>query len=381
MGQEKRRFTDYFDLLEVGKDTTKEDVQKAFITKASIWHPDKAENDEDREYFTKVYQDLQVAYKILSNDNSRRQYIDAQQTTDMEFKNADRDVGYQVSDQFQQEDGKFDANAFKDAFDQTRDDVEAGAWDDLKNKYTKEHTVNDMDYQNLLTQRDVDRDDIKQQQVFSGTGKDFDANTFNRAFDVMKETQPGNGVQLYEGQPQSMFSSGGLEETDNMSGLQFNNGMSFTGQNIDNLVLGQSSNPGLGHLDLEALNTGEVYGVESKMSSDDMMDRINSMQAERDQDANMGKDQYIIEPTEIENLYADLFAPLDVEGLEAPKQLQGQMPVSTDPVTEPKPVISLTRNPTRIKQKIAEKKRISVIDKAKVSVQIKNKSPNQVNLE
>lgn len=363
MDPTKRRFKDFFDLLEVDRDVTKEDVQKAFIKKASVWHPDKAETDEEREYFTKIYQDLQTAYKILSNDNSRKQYIDAQQTTDLEFMHEDRDKGYHETDQFKTETGKFDEAAFKQAFEATRDDAEAKAWQELNDQYAKEGKIKDADYKDIMNQRELENESLKQQQVFTGNGEDFDVNTFNRAFDMMKETQPGTGVQLYEGMPQSMFSSGGLEETDVMSGVKFAGGASFLGGNMDNLVQGQSVNPMVGQLDLEALNTGEDYGKDTKMSATDMQDRIDAMQADRDQLMTMQPAQFIVEPSEIETLYSELFAPADIEGLEAPVALQGK-----DVQAPAAPAVDTTKIRQRIAVKNAEKAEKAVKEKVKVQI-------------
>lgn len=319
MDVEKRRFTDFFDLLEVDRDATKEDVQKAFMLKASVWHPDKAENDKDREHYTKIYQDLQAAYKILSNDNSRKQYIDSQQTTDMEFLRAERDVGYGVTDQFRTDTGKFDKDAFQAAFEQTRDQKEMEALEKLESKYKTNEVVTDGDLQSMIARRDADLLAIKEEteQVFEA-GPDFDSDTFNRAFDFMKERSPGKGVQLYEGDPMAMFSGGGLEECDPMSGINFRNGTDFTGQNMDNMVLGQSINPGASDLDLSSLRTGGQYGQEEKLTNDEIQRRMAQAQADRENLATMDRSQFICEPSEIETLYSDLFRPMEVEGLEAP---------------------------------------------------------------
>lgn len=316
----KRRFTDFFDLLEVDRNASKEAIQKAFMLKASIWHPDKAETDTDREYYTKVYSDLQAAYKILSNDRSRKQYIDAQQTTDLEFKFADRDVGYAQTDQFRTENGQFDKGAFEQAFEQTRDQRELEAFQALSAQYGQyRQPVNDDDLRSLMARRDADLENIKNEteQVFTGTGKNFDADTFNRAFDFMKERSPGKGVQPYEGDPMAMFSGGGLQECDPMSEINFRNGTDFTGQHMDNLVRGQSINPGR-DLDLKSLRTGEKYGLEQKLTNDELQSRMAAIQSDREKLATLDKQQFVVEPTEIEMLYSDLFQPANIEGLEAP---------------------------------------------------------------
>lgn len=328
MDVEKRRFTDFFDLLEVDRDATKEDVQKAFMVKATVWHPDKAENDKDREYYTKIYQDLQTAYKVLSNEHSRKQYMDAQQTTDMEFLRAERDVGYGTTDMFRTESGKFDEQAFKEAFEQSRDQKEIEALHNLESKYKHNEVVTDNDYKSLLARRDEDLANLKDETAQVFTADDFNADTFNRAFDFMKERSPGKGVQQYEGDPMSMFSGGGLEECDPMSGVNFRGGTDFTGQNMDNMVMGQSINPGH-DLDLKSFQTGERYGQEEKITNEELQRRMAEAQADRENLATMDRNQFICEPSEVETLYSELFRPMDVEGLEAPVGAGGTETEST----------------------------------------------------
>jgi len=320
----KRRFTDYFDLLEVDRNATKDDVQKAFMKKASIWHPDKAETESDREYYTKIYQDLLAAYKLLSNERTRKMYIDAQQTTNLEFKMMDRDVGYGATDQFKDSSGKFDIDAFHQSFNQTRDQKELDAMASFTDSVTSggvDTRVDDSDFQSFLARREQENQMLREstQQVFSGTGSNFDSDMFNRAFDFMKERNPGNAVQPYEGDPMAMFSGGGLAECDPMSGIQFTNGLSFTsGKHVDNLVLGQSVNPNIGELDLNQLKAGGAYHKEAKLTEQEIQAKMAAIQEQRTSLATMDRSQFIIEPSEIETLYADLFAPMDVEGLEAP---------------------------------------------------------------
>lgn len=316
----KKRFTDYFDLLEVERNATKEEIQKAFMIKASIWHPDKADSEQDREYYTKMYQDLQSAYKVLSNDNSRKQYCDAQQTTDLEFKFAERNVTYENTDAFKDKSGKFDKTAFNDAFNQTRDEKEMSEMNKL-NKNTSNGFIRDSDIKSFLNKRDEQLKNINEetQQIFNGTGTNFDKDTFNRAFDYMKDKSPGTGVQLYEGDPMSLFSGGGLVECDTMAPVQFKNGTDFTGQTVDNLVQGQSVNPG-SNFDLTSLQTGESYGTEQRLTNQEVQSKMNEIQRDREQLATMDKSEFVIEPSEIEKVYSSLFEPMDMEGLDSPNK-------------------------------------------------------------
>lgn len=309
-----RRFkaTDYFDLLKVGRDATKEDLQKAFMQQAAIWHPDKAEKEEDVELHTRVYQDLQDAYRILSCDSTRKQYIDAQQTTDIEFLREERDTGYVDTNQYKTEDGKFDKEAFERAFNESRDAVQADAIQQfMENPTVKQGTVTQSDLEDLMKRRAEET--VQIDKVFNP--QEFNQATFNRAFDLMKAREPGNAVEEYHGDPMAMFSSGGLAETDTMSGLQFNNGTDFTANPVDNMVKGFSNNPTAGSLDLDALNTGEAYGTEEKLSGADMERLLLQRQQQGHDLANI---EFINEPSDIEKQFPDLFAPMQVEGLDAP---------------------------------------------------------------
>ena len=59
--------SDLFKVLGVERNCTTQDVRKAFMTQALIWHPDRAPEEKKDEY-TKQYELLQEAYKTLSNE-------------------------------------------------------------------------------------------------------------------------------------------------------------------------------------------------------------------------------------------------------------------------------------------------------------------------
>ena len=82
----KTKFKDYFELLEVTKDSTKDEIKKSFMAKALVYHPDKAKTDVQRNIHTRLYTDLQEAYRILTNDEARKQYMDANQPTQMDLQ-------------------------------------------------------------------------------------------------------------------------------------------------------------------------------------------------------------------------------------------------------------------------------------------------------
>jgi len=63
---------DYYDILGVDKDASKEEIKKAYRKKAKKYHPDKnPENtDEAREKFKKISE----AYEVLADDEKRKRY-------------------------------------------------------------------------------------------------------------------------------------------------------------------------------------------------------------------------------------------------------------------------------------------------------------------
>jgi len=185
--------------------------------------------------------------------------------------------------------------------------------------YGQTSKVNQQDLNGLMSRRDAELAQIHAEtaHIFSG-GASFDANVFNRAFDYMRDKNPGKGVQPYEGNPMGMFSSGGVQECDPMSSIHLKSGTDFTGRSMDDMVLGQSTNPDA-TLDLSSFNTGTQYGLDSKLTESEIQAKMSSMMADREQLLYMDKAQFIVEPSEIELMYAGLFQPVNVEELEAPK--------------------------------------------------------------
>lgn len=59
---------DYYKILEVSKDASKEDIKKAFRKLAHKYHPDKNKGDDSK------FKEINEAYSVLSDDNKRAQY-------------------------------------------------------------------------------------------------------------------------------------------------------------------------------------------------------------------------------------------------------------------------------------------------------------------
>lgn len=337
------KFKDYYDLLGVEKDADKDQIKQAFMKKAMEWHPDKAKDDDDRQNREKVYCDIRQAYTILCNDETRKMYQDSQQNTFNDFKNQDRDLGYQQTNRFVKitEKGReFDAEDFSSVFNSTRGQQENEAIKKLTNN-VKNDKVTDSDVMRLIEQRDLERKNLDSEmtQVFE-KGPKFDSNTFNRVFDFMKSQHASTSLQEYNGEPQAMFSTGGLVEDDGMSGLEMSNGVNFMGQyDMGHLVNGAGFNPG-SNFDLSQFQgDNQAYGHVASLTNEELNQRVLEAQADRERLLKMDKKDFSNEPSEIEKMYSGLFVPLQVEGLDAPV-VEGEK----------------SRSSEKIREKIAEKR-------------------------
>ncbi|HMP80333.1 MAG TPA: J domain-containing protein [Pirellulaceae bacterium] len=65
---------DYYQVLNVTRDATAEDIQKAYRKLARKYHPDLQESDDDREQAKQRFQKVQAAYDVLSDPEKRKRY-------------------------------------------------------------------------------------------------------------------------------------------------------------------------------------------------------------------------------------------------------------------------------------------------------------------
>ena len=72
---------DYYKILGVSETSSKDEIKKAFRSLAKKYHPDRNGNDENA---IKKFQEVNEAYEVLSNEDSKKSY-DEKKTN---FKNA-----------------------------------------------------------------------------------------------------------------------------------------------------------------------------------------------------------------------------------------------------------------------------------------------------
>ncbi len=61
---------DYYDVLELNRNASLDEIRKSFRTLALRYHPDKNKNSESKERFMKIVE----AYETLSDVNGKRKY-------------------------------------------------------------------------------------------------------------------------------------------------------------------------------------------------------------------------------------------------------------------------------------------------------------------
>ena len=66
----------YYDILGVKKDASKDDIRRTFKKLSVKYHPDKHINDseEDKKKAEEKFKEINEAYETLSDDNKRQQY-------------------------------------------------------------------------------------------------------------------------------------------------------------------------------------------------------------------------------------------------------------------------------------------------------------------
>lgn len=62
---------DYYKILDIQVTATKDEIKKAFRTLAKKYHPDKNKDDENA---LRKFQDINEAYQVLSDEDSRKEY-------------------------------------------------------------------------------------------------------------------------------------------------------------------------------------------------------------------------------------------------------------------------------------------------------------------
>jgi curved DNA-binding protein CbpA len=289
--------SDLFTVLGIDRTCTTKDVKKAFLSKALIWHPDRA-NLEDKERYAEKYALLQQAYKTLSNDESRKQYSNALVNTIDDLREVDRNTGYITTNEFTKLNDNggrvFDNKAFLTSFvDKT---------DDAVNTTVTETSVTKNDLDSFLKQRELDTFTISTPKLGDSLNDPSSFNNaFNNAFNKMKKDTQQQELEEYS-DPLAHNNLTGLTELDSHSQL-LTHGSSVSS---DQMIKGVFDNPET--IDLTNMDSKINHEtVEKPITKEQLNSRMDEIMADRDRLLDPKKVEFKNEPTEIEKEYSELF--------------------------------------------------------------------------
>lgn len=114
---------DYYSILGVQSDVSLADIKKAYYTKIKKWHPDKckSETEEVKEVFNEKSKEINEAYAVLSDKESRKQYNAVRAVNNNNNQFTDNESMNPVWDEFLK---KFSSKVKdKKTFDETVNDI------------------------------------------------------------------------------------------------------------------------------------------------------------------------------------------------------------------------------------------------------------------
>ncbi len=121
---------DYYDILGVDKDASKQEIKKAYRKKAKKYHPDK--NPDNTEEAREKFKKISEAYEVLADDEKKRRYDKyGKRGVEQEFSNGGFDWSDfshrdEVEDIFSEFFGGRRSGGFNDIFDSFFRDVRRG---------------------------------------------------------------------------------------------------------------------------------------------------------------------------------------------------------------------------------------------------------------
>lgn len=137
---------DYYKLLGVAKDSTKEEIKKSYKKLAMKYHPDRAPEDKKKEYEEK-FKEINEAASILADDKKRQQY---DQFGSPSFQNGSG-AGYQQGYDFSDIMSQFRSGMFGD-FDDIFEHVFGGG---TASRGPRARRGSDLAYETEITLEDV----------------------------------------------------------------------------------------------------------------------------------------------------------------------------------------------------------------------------------
>jgi curved DNA-binding protein CbpA len=184
---------DLYEVLGVSRNASQEEIKKNYNELVLLHHPDKGGD-------TKKFKDLQIAYKILTNEKNRKLYTDSLAATFTEITSNYRDektgraqaMSYEVCEHdfaraTTEEEKKRKHAEFMNKFDTLRDPQETELFTQMrKNVETKS---SELPTSKLPTYEQLLRQQEEPVVVDGSLIEKFDVNLFNQLFEKNKQSQ------------------------------------------------------------------------------------------------------------------------------------------------------------------------------------------------
>ena len=156
---------DYYDILCISKESTDDQIRKAYYKMALKWHPDKNKSDEAKHKF----QELSIAYQVLSDVNMRSDY-DLYGTTPTAFKSPN-ELFSELFSGFDPKLNKFLTTTLSNITNSIIDDKNKNVWDIINNIDHNKIIEESGDVIKYLLKNSLSKikQNIKQEQVYTLT--------------------------------------------------------------------------------------------------------------------------------------------------------------------------------------------------------------------
>ena len=209
----------YYKILDVDKDTSISDIKKRYRKLLAKYHPDKFTSltDKERKLKEKQFQLVQIAGKILTDEDSKKMYDLEQKTIKSKSFVATKstfDDFIKLQEAGVTEEGK--KRAQLDFVTETKKMNKQRGFDPSKIDDRMDRSKLDKEIDDLKVRRDMEFIEISQQNVFEG--RQFNPSEFNKLFEKNKKKQDKNETKKKEkgeivkfGEEFTAFNDNGLE--------------------------------------------------------------------------------------------------------------------------------------------------------------------------
>jgi len=283
--------TDFYQILELSRQATFAEIKQQYRKLSLYYHPDKKTGDEAK------YAQINMAFKVLSNDKKRKKYDDSLASTFDELTSVKRDLEYHRNDDFITENNHgehvFDQKKFSDVFQAQNVTLDQG------------YKPDDSKLEDLLAARVAERDNLTY-QIHDNTKntvtgfRQMDSSEFNQTFNLTFEDLRKHNRELVESNiglddavgfvPSSGLEDDASRQCPDATGLIVGGSiLNLTDQHFQNSEIEKS---------LRRLQEGAVAPNDDwqrKTPEQLLQDRMRAYQAETQELWTLQEDDYIVE--------------------------------------------------------------------------------------